>query len=74
MDLAMGALAINTNAQVYAADLIQWYSKHGGLPDGRFKFGTWEGRLWHFPPSGGSSGIVASPPVEFSDVMLGSMP
>jgi hypothetical protein len=70
----MGALAIHTGAHIYGGDRIQWYSRHGGLTNGRFEFRTWEGRLWHFPPSGGSAGIVSAPPVEFSDVMHSSMP
>jgi len=69
----MGALAIHTGAHVYGGDLIQWYLTHGDLSFGRFEFGKWEGNLWHFPPSGTGSGIVSAPPVEFSDVMHGSM-
>ncbi len=46
----MGALAIHTGASVYAADRIQWYSKHQGLSNGRYNFGAWEGQLWEFPP------------------------
>lgn len=69
----MGALAIHTGAHVYAGDLIQWYFRYNGLVDGRFEFRNWEGRLWHFPPSGGVPGIVSAPPVEFSDVMHSSV-
>lgn len=70
----MGALAIHTNANVFAADRIQWYSTHNGLANGRFDFGAWEGQLFAFPPSGGSPTPVAGPPVEFSDVMGGTAP
>jgi hypothetical protein len=68
----MGALAIHTNASVYAADRIQWYDTYKNLANGRFEFGTWEGYLWHFPPSGAPPTHVAGPPVEFSDVMAGT--
>lgn len=68
----MGALAIHTNAHVYAADRIQWYNTYNDLSNGRFEFGEWEGQLFHFPPSGEPPTIVAAPPVEFSDVMSGA--
>jgi hypothetical protein len=70
----MGALAIYTNATVYAADRIQWYSTYKGLPNGRFDFGEWEGQLWQFPPDGGSPTKVPFAPVELADVMAGSAP
>lgn len=70
----MGALAIVTNASVFAADRIQWYSTYKGLSNGRFEWGAWEGKLWHFPPSGGQPTQVLSAPVEFSNVMDGSAP
>jgi hypothetical protein len=54
----MGALAIHTNAVVYAADRMQWY-----MP-GDFNFGQWEGRLLRFNPSG-------EPPEEVSEVPVG---
>jgi hypothetical protein len=47
----MGALAIHTNAPVYAADRIQWYDTNG-VTDGTINFGNWEGTLWKFEPSG----------------------
>jgi hypothetical protein len=68
----MGALAIHTNAHVFAADRIQWYHTYKGLANGRFEFGAWEGQLLYFPPTGGSPSVVAGPPVEFSDVMNGT--
>jgi len=67
----MGALAIHTNATVYAADKIQWYDTYKGLKDGRFDFGDWEGQLWAFPSNGNSPVPVQGAPVEFSDVMSG---
>lgn len=70
----MGALAIHTNATVYAADKIQWYGTYNDLANGRFEFGSWEGNLLKFPSSGNPPTIVARPPVEFSDVMGGSAP
>lgn len=70
----MGALAIHTNANVYAADKIQWYGTFNDLANGRYDFGAWEGTLFRFPPNGNSPMIVAAPPVEFSDVMMGSAP
>lgn len=45
----MGALAIVTNASVFAADRIQWYNTYKGLANGRFEWGAWEGRLLAFP-------------------------
>jgi hypothetical protein len=70
----MGALAIHTNATVFAADRIQWYSTYNNVSNGRYDFGAWEGQLWQFPPSGNPPRIVAGAPVEFSDVMFGSAP
>lgn len=70
----MGALAIHTNANVYAADRIQWYGTYNDLANGRFEFGEWEGQLLHFPPTGGSAQVVPFAPVEFSDVMSGTAP
>lgn len=70
----MGALAIHANANVYAADKIQWYGTFNDLSNGRYEFGAWEGTLYKFPPSGNPPTIVARPPVEFTDVMMGSAP
>lgn len=70
----MGAIAIHANADVYAADRIQWYSTYNGLANGRYEFGEWEGQLLHFPRSGAPPSVVTSPPVEFSDVMSNSAP
>src|SRR5690606_29491223 len=70
----MGAVAIHTNANVFAADKIQWYHKFNDLANGRYEFGAWEGNLLHFPPNGNTPRIVANAPVEFSDVMMGTAP
>lgn len=61
----MGALAIHTGANVFAADRIQWYRRTG------FNFGNWEGQLYRFPPSGGNPVPVGTEPVPLSRV--GSM-
>jgi hypothetical protein len=68
----MGALATHTGAAVYAADRIQWYSRYNNLANGRFDWGTWEGRLWRFPPDGTDPVTVDRAPVEFADVMGGT--
>lgn len=47
----MGALALHTQATVYAADRIQWYTT-GSSSNGPFNFGSWEGTLWKFDPNG----------------------
>jgi hypothetical protein len=70
----IGALAIHTNAVVYAADRIQWYSTHNNLANGRYDFGGWEGRLLEFPPTGGSPVVVHNAPVEIADVFNGAAP
>ncbi len=71
----MGALAIHTNANVFAADRIQWFNTWQGKANGAFDFGAWEGQLWYFPPSGvPPTKISGGPPVEFSDVVSGSAP
>jgi hypothetical protein len=70
----MGALALYTNATVYAADRIQWYNTYNGIPNGRFDFGAWEGQLWRFPSDGTTPIKVDRAPVEFADVMHGAAP
>jgi hypothetical protein len=52
----MGALALATRAEVFAADRIQWYSTRGG----RIDFGRWEGQLLRFDPRGGSSAVLGN--------------
>ncbi|QQS41140.1 MAG: hypothetical protein IPM63_17535 [Acidobacteriota bacterium] len=59
----MGALAIHTNATVYAADRIQWYN-----PD-HYDFGRWEGDLWRFPANGEPGSRTSGPPVSIRDVI-----
>ena len=58
----MGALAIHTRADVYAADRIQYYQRRG------FNFGGWEGQLLHFGPNGRDPQPVNRPPLEFSEI------
>lgn len=58
----MGALAIHTNANVFAADRIQWYNAS------TMNFGRWKGRLWQFPPSGIPPKVVPCAPSEIDDV------
>ncbi len=71
----MGALAIHTNANVFAADRIQWYNTWQNKSDGAFDWGAWEGRLWYFPPSGGPpTKVCGGAPVEFGDVLSGTAP
>ena len=59
----MGALAIHTNATVYAANRIQWYNRRN------YNFGNWEGQLYRFPPDGSSPVAVNSPPTELSQAI-----
>jgi hypothetical protein len=71
----MGALAIHTNANVFAADRIQWYGTWQNKATGAFDWGAWEGKLWYFPPSGvPPTRVLGRAPVEFSDVLTGSAP
>ena len=67
----MGALALCTNADVYAADKIQWYHMHHDLRRGAFNFATWEGQLLRFSHDTGSGTPVPSVPVELTDVLNG---
>lgn len=61
----MGALAIHTQATVYAADRIQWYTTKSGVID----FGKWEGTLWKFDPEGTCAPAPANrAPVELSQI------
>lgn len=64
----MGALALATNASVFAADKLQWYNTD---PNGLIVYGAWEGTLWNFPPDGSGATQVRSAPVEFDDVIAG---
>jgi hypothetical protein len=67
----MGALAIHTNAVVYAADKIQWYGTYKGLSNGAYQWGDWEGKLLAFYPDGYTTKLVARAPTEFADVCGG---
>jgi hypothetical protein len=70
----MGALALTTNADVYASDRIQWYLTYKGLHNGAYNFGTWEGQLYKFPAQTGMGTAVASVPVELTAVLNGTAP
>lgn len=70
----MGALALCTNANVYAADKIQWYFMHKGMPHGAYEFGTWEGKLYRFSNRTGQGTVVRSAPVELSALLNGTAP
>ena len=65
----MGALALHTNATVYAAEQIQWYRTEMGV----YNFGAWEGRLLRFSPSGAAPTGVSRAPVELHEVLAGSV-
>lgn len=67
----MGALAIHTQAKVYAGDENQRYSTYRKLKHGAFHVGGWEGQLWCFPPTGEGAIPVHKPPVDFDDVLGG---
>jgi hypothetical protein len=69
----MGALALHTQAHVFAADKIQWYNG-GAAGSAPIDFGAWEGNLKWFPPTGEHSKVVYSVPVEISDVYTGNAP
>lgn len=58
----MGALAIHTDATVYAANRIQWYQPQN------FDFGRWEGQLYKFSPTGTPPQPVNRVPVELREV------
>src|SRR3569623_1149781 len=70
----MGALAICTNANVYAANRIPWYHMHKGMPHGAYDFGKWEGTLYRFSKSTGLGTEVRSAPVELTAVFDGTAP
>jgi hypothetical protein len=67
----MGALAICTGANVYAASAIQYFSKYKHLPNGRFILSDWRGVLYHFPPDGTAPKAVPgrSLAFDFNEVM-----
>jgi hypothetical protein len=59
----MGALAMYSGANVYAADRMQ-SADIGNNVD----FGPWEGQVWEFSPSGQPPRAVDKPPYELSDL------
>jgi hypothetical protein len=70
----MGALALCTNANVFAADKIQWYYTHSDLPNGAFDFNTWDGNLYKFFATTGRGITTNKPPVELTQVLDGTAP
>jgi hypothetical protein len=70
----MGALALCTNANIYAADQIQWYYTHADMRNGAFDFRTWEGQLFKFSASTGTGVTTNKAPVELSQVLDGTAP
>jgi hypothetical protein len=69
----MGALALCTNADVYAANKIQWYGTHSGMRNGAFNFDVWEGILYKFSAATGIGEMTDSVPVEFTEVLNGTV-
>lgn len=65
----MGALALHTNSDVYAADKIQWYYTYKGMPNGAFDFRDWEGQLYKFSAGNGLSSPVTKAPREFAELL-----
>jgi hypothetical protein len=51
----MGALAINTDAMVFAGTGIQHMARFGNLPHGRFILMGWRGALLRFSPGTGAA-------------------
>ena len=61
----MGALAIYTNAVVYAADKIQHYLTGLDRRHGHVDFGPWEGTILKFAPGGQSPQSVKGTPWKY---------
>jgi hypothetical protein len=68
----MGSLALNTNADVYASDKIQWYGTYKGLRNGAFNFAGWEGRLLKFSAGTPLPVTVPKAPAELTEVLNGT--
>jgi hypothetical protein len=69
----MGALAIHTGANVFAATRIQWFHTYKDLDHGRFILNGWSGDLLRFSPTNGRATQVLEKSLtfEFSKVMAG---
>jgi hypothetical protein len=67
----MGALAIYTEARVFAANRIQRFWRWRELAHGRFQHPEWQGTLFEFSPRNGAGKPVKAnrAPVEFGEVM-----
>ena len=67
----MRALALHTQATVYASDTAQdahYWTKHGAL-----QMGGWEGKLFRFAPDGWSCAVAHKAPVEFNEMLGGRL-
>jgi hypothetical protein len=67
----MGALALHTQATVYASNEIQYSNRYHGLLHGRIEIVPWQGTLLAFPPTGGSPAQVRRAPRELGEAMRG---
>lgn len=65
----MGGLAINTDADVYAADKIQWYFTYRNLAHGKIDFRRWNGTIYHFFPGRGEFKINQYPDTNLAGVI-----
>ncbi|HLK88277.1 MAG TPA: hypothetical protein VKZ18_00205 [Polyangia bacterium] len=67
----MGALALATRADVYAATAMQWYRTYRGLQRGSFHFEAWSGLLFRFSGRTGNSEQVLTVPTDLGRVLNG---
>lgn len=67
----MGALALHTQATVYAGDAAQHAELEYKGARGALDFGAWEGQLWRFPPDGSACVPVARAPIEYNEMLAG---
>jgi hypothetical protein len=67
----MGALALHTQATVYAGDVDQYARSSRVGEKGPLEFGKWEGQLWRFRPDGCAGVPVSKAPVEYNEMLRG---
>jgi len=65
----MGALALCTNADVFAANQIQYYYTHSNLRNGAFDFKDWDGDLYKFSAINGLGMTTNKAPVELAQLL-----
>jgi len=65
----MGALALCINADVFAADQIQYYYTHSNMRNGAFDFRGWEGNLFKFSANNGLGMTTNKAPVELAQLL-----